>query len=415
MRALSTFSRHTPSLQNTGALRLDRFALGKRPDGTLDYGNVLAMWVADMDFQAPQHITNALVHRAQQGMFGYPTATARDYDSILHYLEYRHALKQIKQDSIVLLPALVPALNACARAFASKETSVLVMPPVYPPFLSAPALQHSSICPVPLLKPTEQSSNSVGWEVDWQGLQASVAVGGEGKPKPSALFLCNPHNPVGKVFTEQELVRLLEFCRANNVVLVSDEIHCDLVFRNQHVSVLGRGYDDIVVVLHAPSKTYNLAGIGAAFAVIPNSELRTKFKRENRGIMADISVFGLCAMREAYGNFELSEQWRQGLLHTLERNRDIIAEHCSAPQSKVKFHAQHHNATYLAWLDCSEVMSSEQEEFINAQQLFLRKRGLALNDGGMFFPQAKQGSSIVRLNFACSEERLLEALKRMGL
>ncbi|KAH9246705.1 hypothetical protein BASA81_015754 [Batrachochytrium salamandrivorans] len=401
----------TAHLENTGSLRLDRFAVGKKPDGTLEYGNVLAMWVADMDFKSPPHITNALVKRAGSGMFGYPVATAQDYDAVLSYIDRRHGQAHLSPDQLVLLPALVPALNACAKAFASKQSTVLVMPPIYPPFLSAPVLQGSSVSSVPLIPPSSADGAGGaggGWEVDWAKL--------EDDRQSSVLFLCNPHNPVGKVFTKPELVRLLEICRGKGMVVVSDEIHCDLVFggNKEHVTCLGLGYDDILVVLHAPSKTYNLAGIGCALAVIPDSELRQRFKRATRGIMGDISLFGLAAMRAAYGEHDQSQSWRSELLGKLETNKLIISDYCDAEGGRIKFHSAAHDATYLAWLDCRG-LGELAPEFSSRQDFFLKTKGLALNDGRTFFPPASSatGKHFVRLNFACSEQRLREALARM--
>lgn len=395
----------TAHLENTGSLRLDRFAVGKKPDGSLEYGNVLAMWVADMDFQSPPHITSALVRRAGSGMFGYPAATAQDYDAVLSYLARRHGQAHLSRDQLVLLPALVPALNACAKAFASKQSTVLVMPPIYPPFLSAPALQGSAVSSVPLISPGA-GAGAGGWEVDWAAL--------ENDHQSSVLFLCNPHNPVGKVFTKPELVRLLGICRAKGMVVVSDEIHCDLVLGGdkEHVTCLGLGYDDLLVVLHAPSKTYNLAGIGCALAVIPDSQLRQRFQRATRGIMGDVSLFGLAAMRAAYGEHDQSQAWRAELVRKLDRNKQIISEYVDG--GRIKFHAAAHDATYLAWLDCRG-LGELAPEFTSRQDFFLKTKGLALNDGRTFFPPASSatGKHFVRLNFACSEQRLREALTRM--
>jgi len=410
MSSSTTFSPNGPDLRHTGALRLDRYALKKNSDGSLEYGNVLAMWVADMDFRAPPHIIEALKARSEHGVFGYPHITAKDENAVLDYLVQQHNLPRYDPSTLVFLPGLVVALNVCARAYAKSGEAIMMATPVYPPFFLSPRIQGRMDMRVPLVKSGSR------WTMDLDAMRRMLNSGNG--PAVKAFFLCNPHNPMGRVFEKNEIVELLKLCSERNIVVISDEIHCDLVLDDdaRHTSALGLGYDDHVIALHAPSKTYNIAGVGAAVAVIPNPQLKSAFKKEARGIVADMSVFGYTAMRAAYADGR-SNEWRKGLIEYLRGNRDYLSDQLKMRVPQVKFDGKMHQGTYLAWLDCTELMrsldASAPGNFKSAASFFLETAQLAFNDGTQFFGDQSFGRDHVRLNFACHRDRIKEAVDRM--
>lgn len=407
LRLASTFRPIAPDRRHVGALRFDRFAK-RASDGTLDYGDLLAMWVADMDFPTAPNIIEKLKAKANDGVFGYPNATRADENAVLDYLVRRHNYPRYESSSIVFLPGLVVALNVCARAFAHPNEAVMMSTPVYPPFHLAPSIQKRAIADIPLIWADD------AWRLDMAAIRKRVDESPH-LPRVSMFLLCNPHNPIGRVFSREEVVEILKFCKERKIVVISDEIHCDLVLEGNHISSAGLGYDDNLVVLHSPSKTFNLAGIGAGFALIPDHRLRATFKAECRGIVSDVNIFGFTSMRAAYQD-EASWEWQAGMLSYLRGNRDFLALELSRSTS-VKFHAKRHQGTYLAWLDCSDMMKrvSHTETKISASSIFLKEANLAVNDGKQFYAShVEQGATFVRLNFACPRETIAEAVERIA-
>lgn len=350
--------------------------------------DVLPMWVADMDFRSPPAVTKALEARARHGMFGYTIPPDDVVDSVLVYLQAFHGW-EVEAEELVFLPGLVPALNLCCRAYAQPGEGVITATPVYPPFLTAPEQQRRLTQAVPLAR-----EDNGHWHFDWPAMEAAVTS------ETRMFMLCSPHNPVGRAFTREELEEVVAFCVRHNLVLISDEIHSDLILEpdRKHVitAMLSAEARERTVTLMAPSKTYNLAGLACAFAVIPDRKLRLAFQRTARGIITEVNCFGYTACAAAY---RAGEAWRHELLAYLRGNRDRLYAHAAAHWPEIVIDPM--EATYLAWLDVRPLELDDPAGFFEAH-------GVGLSDGRFF-----GSKGWVRLNFGCPREQLDEALERM--
>jgi cystathionine beta-lyase len=354
--------------------------------------DVIPMWVADMDFRSPPAVVAALRSRVEHGVFGYARPVKSTVDAVVGALGQRYGWR-IEPSWIVWLPGLVVGLNVEALGLASPGDEVLSCTPVYPPFLSAPRNSGRGALAVPLALDTAAGR----WEIDFEALERAVT------PRTRLFFLCNPHNPVGRVWRRDELVRLGEFCARHDLLLCSDEIHCDLILDPSlpHVPAasLAPELADRTITFMAPSKTYNLPGLGTSFAVISNSALRARFLRATAGIVAEVTALGFAACEAAYRD---SEPWRRDLLAVLRRNRDTLAGFVSRELPGVRIEAPI-EATYLAWLNVEALGLADPAAHFEAG-------GVGLSDGAMF--GAKPGRN-VRLNFGCTPGTLAEALRRL--
>jgi cystathionine beta-lyase len=302
---------------------------------------------------------------------------------------------------LVWLPGLVVGLNVMARAFARSGEAVLCNTPVYPPFMSAPSQQDRTAVTVPLVlcpgvAPTSFPAAEGRWEIDWDAMERAVT------PRTRLFFLCNPHNPIGRVFGRDDLARLAEFCLRHDLILCSDEIHCDLILDGQRHVPTGTLGDDIArrtVTLMAPSKTYNLPGFGTSLAIIPDSSLRAQFVQATTGIVAEVNCLGYTACEAAYSQ---GEPWRQELLAYLRGNRDFLLHSaaCELPGVRVEAPIE---ATYLAWFNITALGLKDPVAHFE-------RHGVGLSDGRHF--GAKPGSHL-RFNFGCTRATLAEALARM--
>jgi cystathionine beta-lyase len=358
------------------------------------YGNVLPLWVADMDFPAPEPILAALRERVAHGVFGYgapPDALTETLCARMADL-YRWA---VTPEQIVYLPGLVCGLNVVCRAIGEPGDEVLVQTPVYPPFLSAPGYQERRLVTAELT--VECRDGWLYYTFDDAAFAATIG------PRTRLFILCHPHNPVGRAFTVEELTRLATLCERYDLTVCSDEIHCDLLLDGRRHTPLAALSPDIAqrcITLMAPSKTFNIPGLGASFAIIQNPELRRRFKQALRGIVPDVNILGLTAALAAYQH---GGDWLRELLLYLAANRDYVADFVTRSMPGVRVTVP--EATYLAWLDCREAGISG-----NPLEFFLQQAGVALNDGATFGPG---GEGFVRLNFACSRALLTEGLERM--
>ncbi len=353
--------------------------------------DILPLWVADMDFKSSPAIIAALQERVATGLFGYARPVQATVDAFVSALEQRYGWK-IDPAWLVWLPGLVVGLNLTAQAFAEPGEEVLTLTPVYPPFMSAPKNSGRVSVQVPChLNPAGRR-----WEIDWDALERAVT------PRTKLFFLCNPHNPVARVWRRDELGQLGEFCVRHNLVLCSDEIHCDLILDNlPHIptALLGEEIAKRTITLMAPSKTYNVPGLGTSIAIIPDAQLRARFARAAAGVMAEVTSLGYVACEAAYRD---SEPWRQALLQTLRGNRDFIFDYVARELPGVTLEAPI-EATYLAWLNVSALKLPDPVAHFEAH-------GVGLSDGAFFgLPRG----SHVRLNFGCPRATLAEALARM--
>ena len=363
--------------KGTGCIKFDR-----RPE--LD-----PFWVADMDFESDPAILEALHDRVDHGIFGYPQAHSGVVEAIRGYLKSRRGV-ELDEDHLIHLGGLVPALSLAMRAYCQPGEEAMTCTPVYPPFLGTHKDAGAKLLTV------DHVFEGGKWGFDWEKMEQSVT-------KETKVFsLCNPQNPLGRVFTKDDVTKLAEFCEAHDLVLVSDEIHCDLIFdevQTPHYSALQLPAELArrTITLLAPSKTWNIAGLGYAFAIIPDDSLRRKFNTTKGHTLAEINALSYYAAEAAYKE---GEPWRQELITYLKANRDelvcFITEECEG----LSIHPP--EATYLAWIDARELGVENPANF------FEKEAGLFLSDGAFFgWP------GYVRFNFGCPRVRMLEGLGKM--
>lgn len=352
--------------------------------------DVLPMWVADMDFRAPEPVIAALQARVAHGIFGYEGCPPELREVLIARFKTRYGW-DIAPEALVFLPGVVPPFNLAAHALIAPGSGLLIQTPVYPPIVEAATTAGARSDAMPL---TEEADGRYTIDFDVFDRMAANA---------QMFLLCNPHNPVGRVFTEAELTRMAESCLRHNVLICSDEIHCDLIFQgHRHIPIaaLSPEIADRTITLMAPSKTYNIAGLHGAFAVITNPELRQRFNAARRGVLGSVNLLAYTAMLAAYRD---GQPWLDAVLRYLEANRDFISDYVVAHLPGVRVTPA--EGTYLAWLDCREAAIAG-----NPHQFFLERARVALNDGPTFGPG---GEGFVRLNFGCPRATLIEGLERM--
>ena len=352
--------------------------------------DILPLWVADMDFKSSPAIIAALHDRVAHGVFGYARPVKSTVNAVVDALQRNYAWK-IDPAWIVWLPGLVCGLNITAQAFAQAGEEVLTLTPVYPPFMSAP-------------KNSARLSTQAAfvlrdghWEIDWDALACAVT------PRTKLFYLCNPHNPLARVWRREELIRLGEFCAQHHLVLCSDEIHCDLILdptlHHLPAASLSPEISARTVTLMAPSKTYNVPGLGTSFAIISDPALRAQFIRASAGVVAEVTALGFTACEAAYRD---SEAWRQALLTYLRGNRDFLLDYLARELPGIRVEAPI-EATYLAWLNLEALHLADPVAHFETH-------GVGLSEGAYF--GAPKGH-YVRLNFGCPRATLAEALHRM--
>lgn len=362
--------------------------LDRRDSDSIKWGkyagrDVLPLWVADMDFAAPPPVLAALHRRIDHGVFGYGGPWPALTESVLAHLEIEYGW-QIEPEWIVWLPGLVTGLNVACRAV---DGEVLTATPIYPPFLSAPHFSGRK------LNRCELANSNGRWHFDQSGLNKAVTAA-------SRLFLlCHPHNPVGRCWSRDELLDLAAFAEANDLIVCSDEIHCGLILdaNKRHIpfASLAPEIAKRTITLMAPSKTFNIPGLGCAFAVISDARLRRRFERAMHGIVPHVNVLGLAACEAAYRD---CTDWHRELIAYLAANRDRVnATVDGKKQLKMNFV----EATYLAWIDVRELGLANPAAHFEAH-------GLGLSDGVDF-----GAPGWLRLNFGCPRSTLDEALRRL--
>jgi len=350
--------------------------------------NVLPMWVADMDFQTAPEVVAALHTRAEDGVFGYSRPADSTIEAVLDYAR-RDFNWEVHPEWLVWLPGLVPGINLACRAVGQRGEAVLTLTPVYPPFLSAPRLAERRLLTVDLVL------RDGSWQIDWDLLEKTVAA------ETRLFLLCHPHNPVGRVWRRDELERICGFCQRHDLVLCSDEIHCDLILDDlPHIpaATLSPEIAARTITLQSPSKTYNIAGLGCSYAIIPDARLRNFFKHAGFGVLAEVNNFGYTACEAAYRS---GEPWRQALLERLRKNRDIVEDTVRSGDLP-GISMTHIEATYLAWLNVETLGLSDSVAFFE-------EAGVGLS-GGTAFGDPRY----VRLNYGCPESTLREGLARMS-
>jgi cystathionine beta-lyase len=355
--------------------------------------DVLPLWVADMDFPSPAPVLEALQQRVTAGIFGYGSV-AKELAEVLCERLQQHYQWTITPEQLIFLPNLVSGLNLVCRTFAKAGEAALVQTPIYPPFLSAPMNQGIQLQTLELIP--QQRGAQLYYEIDELGFTASMT------PETRLFLLCNPHNPVGRHFARHELEVLAKLCLQNDLIICSDEVHCDLNLDEQtHIpfATLSPEIAQRCITLLAPSKTFNIAGLGGSFAVVENPQLRKQLLAVMEGLIPHLNVLNSSAMLAAYQH---GESWRQALIPYLRNNRDFLVNYLATHLPQLKTTVP--EATYLAWIDCRAANLHDPYQF------FLKKAKLAFNEGKSF---GKGGEGFVRLNFGCPRSLLEMALDRM--
>ncbi len=357
------------------------------------YGaEVLPLWIADMDFPAPGPVIRALHERVEHGVFGYGMEPPELRQVVLERLRAYHGW-EVSSEMLVFVPGVGTGFNLACRAVTSPGDGVLLQTPIYYPILRVPG---NTGCTSDEMELTQRADEQ--WAIDRDAFESAIT------DRTRIFILCNPHNPVGRVFRREELEQMAEICLRRDIVICSDEIHCDLVYPgHQHVSIasLDPEIADHSITLIAPSKTYNIPGLLCSVAIIPNPELRARFEAAGRDLVPEVNVMGLVAGLAAYRD---CQPWLDELVTYLKTNRDYLCEYVTA-QHLPGIRMAQPEGTYLAWLDCREAGLPD-----NAHQFFLREAQVAVNDGKAF---GRGGEGFVRLNFGCPRSRLEEALERM--
>jgi cystathionine beta-lyase len=354
--------------------------------------DVLPLWVADMDFLSPPPVINALAHRVQHGVFGYPAFQDSPIDAVIDWLWKQHHWS-VTGDDLVFLPGVVTGFNLAAHAITKPEEGVLVQTPAYRPFLevaeNVQGIQHTA--------PLDQSKKGT-YYVSKQSFSNAI------HNNTRIFMLCNPHNPTGRVFSKEELTLMAEICLENEIIICADEIHNDIVypgFKHIPIATLSPEVANQTITLLSPSKSFNVAGLKIAFAVIPNPSLKERFLSGKQGLVGWVNLFGPVALQAAYTE---GAEWLAGLLTYLEGNRQYVSDFVSHKLEGVTMTDP--EGTYLAWLDCRETGLKDPFQF------FLQEAKVALNPGTWF---GDPGKGFVRLNFGCPQDILKEALNRMQL
>jgi cysteine-S-conjugate beta-lyase len=350
--------------------------------------DVLPLWVADMDFKAPPKVLDALRRRIDHGVFGYTQPWPSLVAAVVDYVNDQYGWS-IQPEWIVWLPGLVTGLNVSCRAV---DGEVVTATPIYPPFLSAPRLAGRRLMTVPLV------ATDSGWQWDFDALEAALT------PECRLLLLCHPHNPVGRAWRDDELRFIVDIAERRNLMVCSDEIHCDLLLdgrRHRPFACLDENAGGRSITLMAPSKTFNVPGLGCAFAIVANTQLRRNFKAAMEGIVPHVNALGLVACEAALRH---GGAWRRELLEYLRGNRDLVM---ATIHELPGLRMTPVEATYLAWIDC-------RESGIEHPQRFFEAAGVGLS-AGRDFGLGDDYQSFVRLNFGCPRATLMQALERMRL
>lgn len=366
--------------QDSGSIKWDLFE-----------NDVLPLWVADMDFATPPPVIKALHDRINHQIFGYesnPEALiATIQKRFLDYYQWR-----VEPEELVFTPGVMKSANMVALAVGKSNEELMFQTPVYHPFFSLPKNAER------ILKTSELIRCDNQYEIDFDHVQSTIS-------NNTKLFvLCNPHNPVGRVFKKEELLQLADICIHNNTIICSDEIHCDLVYRDyEHIPIasLSPEIGNQTISLFAPSKTFNIPGLSCSFMVIQNRDLRKAVKSAGEGLVDGVNLLGTTAALAAYQD---CEEWRLELLRYLKVNRDFVYEYIQKHMPEIQMHKP--EGTFLAWLDCRQTGIEG-----NPYKFFLNKARVAFNNGESF---GAGGKGFVRLNFGCPQSTLKTALDRMA-
>lgn len=373
--------------KNTDCLKYDFAKRRGMPE------DVLPLWVADMDFKTSSYVEDALAERARHGIFGYSESQTPYFEIVRDWMK-RHHDWEVKEPWLIKTPGVVFALAMAVKAYTEPGDGVLIQSPVYYPFSEVIEDNGRRIVSNTLVLGEDHK-----YYIDFEDFERQIK-----ENQVKLFFLCNPHNPVGRVWTTEELTRLGDICLKYQVTVVSDEIHSDFIFRGRHqvFADLKREYADITVTCTAPSKTFNLAGLLLSNIFISNRELRHKFRQQvNAAGISQLSPFGLVACETAYTQ---GEEWYQAMLAYVAENIAFTKEYVEKHLPGVEM--VEHEGTYLVWLDFRKTGLSVEE----LEDLIVNRAKLWLDSGKIF---GKSGEGFQRINVACPRQILEEALHRI--
>jgi cystathionine beta-lyase len=358
--------------------------------------DLLPLWVADMDFKAPRPIIDKLVQTAEYGIFGYSIIPPSFYESVLSWFKRRYGW-DIDKNWITQTPGVIPALDVAVNAFCNAGDKVIVQNPIYYPFY--PVIENNG-CRI-LLNPLKLSNNH--YTMDFKDLEKKVK-----DPRAKMIILCNPHNPIGRVWTREELKQLGEICIKDEILVVSDDVHCDLILPGNkfiNFAAINDEFAQNSVTCTSTSKTFNLAGLKISNIVIPNDKLRQTYKNTQANLgVGSPNLFAVAAMETAYSH-EICENWLDALLQYLNENLNFLKEFIEEKHPQIRVIEP--EGTYLVWLDCRELglEPKELEKFMRG------KAKLALDEGYIF---GQGGEGFERINIACPRSILEKALNRIS-
>ena len=376
---------------NTHSVKWDKNVLKE----FFETADILPLWVADMDFQCPQPVVEAIKKKAEEGIYGYSWHKTPDYfNSILGWMKRRHNW-EIDKDWIVFSPGIVPAIDIIIRTFSIPGDKVIVQSPVYYPFFSAITSNGRQIL-----------NNQLKYEngkytFDYEDFEKKTK-----DPLTKLFILCSPHNPVGRVWTKEELTRIGEICLENDILVVSDEIHHDLILKgNKHLifSNIKKEFNDISIVCTSPSKTFNMAGLQNSNIIIPNEKIKERFDNgiSNQNNLMVPNAFAIVATITAYNE---GDEWLDQVMRYIEGNFEFLKAYLEDILPDIKMVMP--EGTYLAWLDFGslEITDEARREFL------LKKAQVALDSGSMF---GEGGEGFERINVACPRIILEECMTRI--
>lgn len=372
----------------TGALKLD--VLDER------YGrpDLIPLWVADMDFETPSFITDALRRRLDHSLFGYTVEPPEYWPSVIRWIADRHGW-EVKQEWLTYIPGIVKGIGMAINVFVGKDEKVIIQPPVYHPFRLTPEGNGREV----VMNPLHENSDGT-YSMDFENLE-QVA-----DEKCRMLILSNPHNPAGITWDRDTLRRLAEFCHRRGIIVISDEIHCDMaLWDNRHIPFASVSPEAAAcsITFGAPSKTFNIAGIVSSYAIVPDPQIRERFYgwlKANE--LNEPTIFSPIATIAA---FTQGDEWRRAMLAYVQDNIDFVIDYCREHLPAIK--PLRPQASFLVWLDC-RALGLGHDALVD---LFVNQAGLALNDGEMF---GQGGEGFMRLNVGCPRAVLRQALDRLS-
>lgn len=360
--------------------------------------DILPMSIADMDIPVPPQVIEAIKKRADHPVFGYTIRMDSYYEAVLAWMKKRFNW-EIDKEWVVSTPGIVPALSFAVYAFTNPGDKILIQPPVYHPFFDAASCNGRILVENPLKEVYYKNDPSkIYYEIDFDDLEQKLN-------DVKMMILCSPHNPVGRVWSREDLERIGTLCKKKGVIIISDEIHADLVFKPNTQIPFGslKDYMDISLTCMAPSKTFNVAGLCASVVIIPNDKLREEYGKTMWGCGINLgNTFGNVVLETCYNQ---CDEWLDNLLVYLKECRSLINDFINKelPQLRVA----DSEATFLTWIDCRNLGFKSHEEL---EQFMINKAKIGMDTGSKF---GKEGEGFMRLNFGCSKKTIKEALLRL--